>query len=266
MWRQGLSIVNVFRYAGVVALFVLIGEVAAAESNDPRDDPAVEKQLIAMNNGSTWFHPDLFGEFTAMRYYSNRNYRSARKYFEYGARYADKFSQLSLGLMYINGEGGQKDPVTGEAWLEVAAERDYPDFVATRDRFKAALSPEQLQQAQRIRDELMQRYGDAVAKRRMTTQLALGNMQITGSRLGAFGNIMHFSVKPGCSGTTNIGGQSVPEAGCGGDGIYADSRWKPDLYFASRDAQWKATVTVGAIAPGSAPESKTPVGKSDDNH
>jgi hypothetical protein len=241
--------VNTRRFVSLIALVCVTAMAVAETPDDPRDDPVVKRKLISMNNASTWFHPDLFGEFSAMRYYSNRDYRDARKYFEYGALYADKFSQLSLGLMYINGEGGQKDPVTGEAWLEVAAERNYPAFVATRDRFKSTLSPEQLKHAQQLRDELMVRYGDAIAKRRMTTQLQLGNMQITGSRLGAFGNIMHFSAKQGCSGTANFDGQSVPEAGCGGDGIYADSRWKPDLYFASRDAQWKATVTVGAITP-----------------
>ncbi len=260
---------NVFCIAKVVALAGLISVVGAraAEPNDPLDDPAVEKALIAMNDASTWFHPDLFGEFTGVRYYTQRNYSGARKYFEYGARYADKFSQLSLGLMYINGEGGQKDPVTGEAWLELAAERNYADFVATRDRVKATLSPEQLEQAQRIRDELTLRYGDAVAKPRMATQLALGKMQITGSHLGAFGLILHVTSKSGCRGTSVIGGQSVPEAGCGGDSIYADSRWNPDQYFASRDAQWKATVTVGAIAPGNAPAPSTPPApKPDDAH
>jgi hypothetical protein len=50
-----------------------------------------------------------------------------------------------------------------------------------------------------------------------------------------------------CKGGVYIGGIALPEAGCGGDDIYAESRWKPEKYFARRDSQWKATVTVGDI-------------------
>ncbi len=55
-----------------------------------------------------------------------------------------------------------------------------------------------------------------------------------------------------------IGGLSIPEAGCGGEDIYAESRWKPEKYFARRDSQWKATVTVGDIADGGAASETKP--------
>ena len=102
----------------------------------------MQKMLRAMNDASTWYHPDLFGEFAGVKRYVNKNYADAMKYFEIGAYYADKFSQLSIGLMYVNGEGVPKDMLTGYAWIDIAAERDYPDFVATRDRVKAALTPD----------------------------------------------------------------------------------------------------------------------------
>jgi hypothetical protein len=165
-------------------LLLLLATAAVHAEDDPLDDPAVQKTLHAMADASTWYHPDQFGEFAGMRHYAHKQYDSALKYFEVGAYYADKLSQLSIGLMHLNGEGVPKDPVTAYAWFCVAAERDYPDFVATRDRTKAALTPAQLEQAAPIREKLEARYGDNVAKPRMAKQLHLGQMQMTGSRTG----------------------------------------------------------------------------------
>ncbi len=219
----------------------------AHADDDPLRDPAVQKTLRAMSNASIWYHPDQFGEFAGMRRYAHHYYPAALKYFKIGAYYADKLSQLSIGLMYLNGEGVAKDPVTAYAWLSVAAERDYPDFVATRDRVKAGLTPEQLQNSVAILTALQARYGDAVAKPRMARQLRLGMEQMTGSHTGFDFGAYHQSVKQNCSGGTVVGNVDAPEAGCGGADIYAESRWVPEKYFASRDALWKATVSVGAL-------------------
>jgi hypothetical protein len=219
--------------------------------DDPMQDPTVQKTLRAMNDASTWCHPDLFGEFAGVKRYVHKEYAGAMKYFEIGAYYADKFSQMSIGLMYVNGEGVPKDLLTGYAWLDIAAEREYPDFVATRDRVKASLTPDELQHAQAIRDKFALRYADKVAKPRMAQQLRFGREQMTGSHLGFDQGVKHDSPKGTlCKGGVFIGGIALPEAGCGGDDIYAESRWKPEKYFARRDSQWKATVTVGDITDG----------------
>ena len=160
-----------------------------------------------MNDASTWYHPDLFGEFAGVKRYVNKEYTGAMKYFEIGAYYADKFSQLSIGLMYVNGEGVPKDMLTGYAWIDIAAERDYPDFVATRDRVKAALTPDELQRAQAIRDKLALRYADKVAKPRMEQQLRFGREQMTGSHLGFDQGVKHDSPKGTlCKGSVFVGG------------------------------------------------------------
>ena len=41
------------------------------------DDPEVKKTLQAMGSTSTWFHPDLFGEFVGMRHYVHHQYADA---------------------------------------------------------------------------------------------------------------------------------------------------------------------------------------------
>lgn len=227
---------------------VLVATVATAHADeDPLNDPVVQKTLRAMNDASTWYHPDLFGEFAGMHRYADHNYAGAMKYFEIGAYYADKLSQLNIGLMYLNGEGIDKNPVNAFAWISIAAERDYADFVATRDRVKATLTPEQFMQAETLRAKLAEKYADVVAKPRMEKQLRLGRAQMTGSRLGTDFGVYHATVKNNCRGGVVVDGMAIPEAGCGGSDIYAPERWQPEKYFAQRDSQWKATVTVGDI-------------------
>jgi len=134
------------RLAQAAALAMTMTATAHADDDplkDPLKDPYVQKTLRAMNDASTWYHPDLFGEYAGMRHYAHRRYKEALKYFEVGAYYADKLSQLSIGLMHLNGEDVRTDPAAAYAWIDLAAERGYPDFVATRDRVLAQLTPAQ---------------------------------------------------------------------------------------------------------------------------
>lgn len=220
----------------------------------PEAGPQVERMLTAMNNASTWGHPDLFGEFAGMRLYSEGHYTAAIKYFKYGARYADKLSQLSIGLMYANGRGIKKNPVEACAWLALAAQRKYPSFVATRDRVCEALTPAQHDQAVAVLKKLLPEYGDEVAKKRMVRALNLAKMQSTGSRLGFDSGATTVGVKQNCGGPT-IGG--APVAGCGSNDFWSPWRWDPKKYFAARDAQWRGTVTVGALKDKNAAASGT---------
>ena len=224
-----------------------IGATAHAGST-PKTDEQTEKVLTAMNNASTWGHPDLFGEFAGMRHFSEGDYAGAMKYFRIGARYADKLSQLSIGLMYENGNGVAKDSVTACAWLAMAAERKYPSFMATRDRVCKALTPAQHDQAVAVLEKLMPVYGDAAAKPRMVRALQQAMTEGTGSRLGFDSGIYQSSAKQNCGGPTIYeGGVAVPQTGCGATNYYDPARWDPKQYFAARDAQWRGTVSVGSM-------------------
>ena len=214
--------------------------------DDALKEPGVQRALSAMTNASTVGHPDLYGEFSGMRHYSRHEYKQALKYFEVGALYADKLSQLCLGLMYMNGEGVSKDPVTAYAWMDIAAERNYPDFVATRDTLKATLTPEQLAQAMALRGKLAEKYGDNVAKHRLGVQLHQAQMRLAGSLTGFDYGVSSIKTNPNCGPTLVVGGQEQPQIGCGGS-VFAKAYWDPDLYFAARDREYKATVNVGAV-------------------
>lgn len=229
--------------AGMIATLALASASSIAQEAS-MDDPRAKAVLAAMARSNTWGHPDQFGEFTGMSYYADGNYAKAMKWFLEGARYADKLSQLSIGLMYLNGEGVAKDPVTAYAWVAIAAERNYPQFVATRDAIWRDLDESQRERAQTVYDTLYATYGDPVAKRRMIRELRMARAETVDRYLG-----IPVSTKapggpaPPCGANTIEG---APIAGCGGD-FYAGWRWQPDLYFKTRDATWDGTVSVGAL-------------------
>lgn len=240
-FRSGYAVRTCILLVGLT----IISLVSAAD--DPAKDLEVQKTLQAMHNASTWFHPDLYGMTQGFQDYAAHRYKAAIKHFEYGALYADKLSQLCLGLMYLNGEGTAKDPGTALAWLELAAERKYPQFVATRDEVARSLNIIQLERAKKVHETLQKRYGDAVAKHRMSVQLRQGMMNFTGSRTGYDSGAVQISpVK--CGPALVIGGRVVPQIGCGAmNDFLAKDNWEPKQYFAARDREWIGTVTVGPL-------------------
>ena len=237
------------------AVCSLMAATAAAASGEkpalPLQDKTSQEVLTAMSNSSTWGHPDEYGEFTGMQRYADGNFKAAMKYFLIGARYADKLSQLSIGLMYLNGQGVKKDPVAAFAWVAIAAERKYPQFLATRDALWAQLDTTQREQAKALLEKLYPEYGDRTAKRRMALVLRWNRSELTGSYLG-FGadsvisltpeQFLGKGAMPAC-GAKTIGGAAM--TGCGN--LYASWRWDPKQYFKARDNEWKGTVSVGKM-------------------
>ncbi|RUL64190.1 sel1 repeat family protein [Dyella dinghuensis] len=235
------------------------GDVAAAQS-----DQQLQHTLKSMKENSTEGHPDLHGQFGGILRYEKGDYAGAMKYFLLGARYADKVSQLSIGLMYLNGQGVPKDPVTGYAWIALSAERNYPKFVETRDSVWAQLDPDQRDKANEILKQLTAEYGDAVAKPRMVAELQQGKLHMTGSPLGVaifnsqatksqfFGNLSGAGL--GAAGLD--AGDPLPDCGLGsveggvitgcGD-FWAENRWNSKTYFKAQDSFWSGTVRVGAL-------------------
>jgi hypothetical protein len=231
----------------------------------PRSNPKIERILQAMGEASTDGHPDLFGQFAGMQRLFEGDYKGAMKYFKFGARYADKLSQISIGMMYLHGRGVSKNPATACAWITLAAERGYPSYVSARNQICVALSPTQHDQTMVLMDTLQPEYGDKVAMQRMKLALRIDRNSLTGSHLGHDSGVitmaMDTSHTPNCGGyTLFLGGVEVPARGCG--------RYDPKLedsktYFAARDAQWHGTVTVGELHKVNPPLSGADKKKSD---
>lgn len=224
---------------------------AASTAREESDDPEVQFMLRAMDRSSTQGHPDLFGRFTGMHCFATQDYACALKYFKFGAYYADKFSELALGLMYSNGNGVRKDPVKAWAWLALSASRGYPGFVATRERIGAKLTTAQRKAAESELKVLDKTYGDKVAMPRMLGAMRLALSQMTGSHTGFDSGVTTYSPE--------VGPQLTPR---GFGGLRDRWYWDPKDYFVQRDAQWgSGTVAVGALqqvrepAPASASSS-----------
>lgn len=250
------------------AAMALASNVAWAIDGDetpaPPPDRQTQKVLDAMRDSSTEGHPDLDGQFKGILHYEKGDYAGAMKYFLVGARYADKVSQLSIGLLYLNGQGVAKDATTACAWIALSAERNYPQFVATRDRVCTALDAQQRQQASAMLVQLTAVYGDAVAKPRMVAQLQQAKLQMTGSHTGFEANLAvvtlgQFSgnlTGPGFSAAGLDPGDPLPRCGLGtvegslitgcGD-FWASSRWNAATYFKATDNLWRGTVKVGPL-------------------
>jgi len=238
-----------------LAWLAAAGGPASGIAADSPDGHTAEEVLAAMDRTSTWGHPDQYNEFAGMHCYTRGDYPCALSRFREAARYADKLSQLSIGLMYLNGQGVDKDPVVAFAWVAIAAERRYPPFLATRDRLWANLDEKQRDRATELVARLYRQYGDATAKPRMTQVLRRQRARLTGSYLGFNQGV--WSLPPDgrqrpCGPTIDGG----PASGCGD--LYADWRWNPEKYFRSRDAAWTGTVSVGPLEPVRGKPGRTP--------
>lgn len=96
-------------------LCAIPGTAFAQNAPAPSNSDTVQA-LNAMDKTYTEGHPDVINEFAGMHRYAAGDYSGAMKSFLIAASYADKPSQLSIGLMYLNGQGVQKDPATAWAW------------------------------------------------------------------------------------------------------------------------------------------------------
>ncbi|MBD8873944.1 sel1 repeat family protein [Rhodanobacter sp. DHB23] len=215
------------------AACVLAQDGAGKAPESPR------QALSVLDKTYTTGHPDLYYEFDGMHRFVVGDYRGAMHYFRLAARYADKPSQLSIGLMYLEGQGVPRSPVMAYAWVALAAERNYPQFMATRDAIWGQLDADQRRQATQQEQALYAQYGDPVAKLRLEQAMrdSLADMSAGGLR-------PHQDVAVY---TSTGGGQCAGGDARDCDKLYADWFWNPRHYFATRDAAWSGTVTVGSL-------------------
>lgn len=114
----------------------------------------------------------LFMEGSA--HYERGNHRTAYSRFHYAALWADKRAQFNLGVMNVSGQVLDMPPDTGLpcvasgqpmacgwAWLELSAEREYPQFRRTADEVWSRMNEGQRRAGRQILAEsLLPRYGD----------------------------------------------------------------------------------------------------------
>jgi len=171
------------------------------------------------------------------RFYQNGWFFTARHRFKRAAHWADKMAQHNLGVIWYRGDGVERDPARAWAWFELAAERDYPEFVGIANAVWDELSPVDRQRGRAYLDDLMPRYEDAVAVPRTARRMTWDRRQVTGSRVGFVGNLEIYDID-----------SAVPRSG---EEYFSEETWDFEQIVSREkqlfDALARARVTIGEM-------------------
>lgn len=216
----------------VAALALAISSAQGSElpGADPEAAGSPTQQAIMSSDGFLSHHPDLRHRMAGTRAFENGYYEDALSHFRRAAHHADKASQAMLGEMYFTGNGVAADRALGYAWMDLAAERRYPAFLALREHYWAQLTAAERERAVEVGQEIYAEYEDAVAQPRLEIHLRRGRRGMTGSRVGTVGNLI-VELPPGPDG--------LPLQVLGSQ--YYDRRyWEPKEYWAWQAEVWGA--------------------------
>jgi uncharacterized protein len=212
-----------------LAVAVLLGMLATSPTLAQDSRPGgVSHEDILNSSGFLAAHPDLRWRREGLWALEQGRGGEAFTFFQRAARYADKPSQAMLAEMLWTGRGVAVDRPLAYAWMDLAAERGYPSFLAPRERYWNELSDAERERAVQVGLPLMDEYGDAVAKPRLALLLKRERRNVTGSRTGFVGNLEIQVPGPGGMWQT-----------ISGDRFYDEELWEPEKYFAWQDRVWK---------------------------
>jgi len=245
-----------------VALCAQAHPPAAASAVTPeREAVRVDTDAEALANFDMLYarsadHPNeryrLYGQKAA----ATGNWGDAARDFRLASRYADKYSQHRLSLMYWHGVGVAEDRVEGYIWADLAAERGYPQFLAIREKMWAELTPAQQAAVAKRGPARYDEFGDPAAKKRFSAALGQGRMNVTGSHTGFVG-FLGVSTPDQLQGTLGnvVDGLEIAK-------IHSPERSDPERYWQREDFVWKhAIVKIGEIevtAPVAPPPADAP--------
>jgi hypothetical protein len=227
---------------GVVPVTHWEGPVQRPTFGNYIGEPDIAPELLT--EGFLAAHPDIRWRREGLYAFNKKRYDEAYNCFRRAARYADKASMAMLAEMYWKGLGVTQDKEIGYVWMDLAAERMYPNFLILRERYWGELS--QAEQAAAIKrgQPVLAEFGDDVAKRRLNRVLKREMATITGSRVGYVGSLMIYPM------TGPLGGSAIPMLG---DEYYNRDYWRPEYYWKWQDKVWKAPpegkVEVGDLEP-----------------
>jgi hypothetical protein len=192
-------------------------------------EPDIAPELLT--EGFLAAHPDIRWRREGLHAFHIKKYDEACEYFRRAATYADKASMAMLAEMYWKGLGVARDRPIAYAWMDLAAERLYPNFTILRERYWSELDKAEQDDAVERGQALLAEFGDDAAKPRMEKVLRKESRHITGGRTGSVGFV-------------RIIPMTGPMAGKGqvmrADDYYRKDYWEPERYWAWQDEVWKA--------------------------
>jgi uncharacterized protein len=224
---------NAVRFAVRCACLALLCAVAGHVLAQDRDSGGgVERDMIVNSQHFLAAHPDIRWRREGVWALEQGQPGHAAEYFRRAARYADKPSQAMLAEMYWSGLGIEADRPLAYAWMDLAAERAYPVFLAKREHYWAQLTEAERARVMEVGVPLYEQYGDEVAKPRLERLLTRARRNVTGSRVGNVGALK--ILVPGPGGAAHS---------ISGDDFYDDRFWDPAQYWAWQDRTWKEPPT-----------------------
>lgn len=239
-----------------LAAVLPVSVLASTPANDPApaDAVAVDTDAMALDEFDALVkmaanHPNELYRLYANRDAANGNWAQAARNFRAAARYADKYSQHRLSMLFWHGVGVRQDRVEAYVWADLAAERGYPQFLAIREKMWSALTPAEQAQVATRGAPIVDEFGDHVAKKRFERALAQGLRQRTGSRTGFDAGLYISSIGPGNQLFGSLGGVNLAQ-------MFEASRTDPAKYWELEDRVWKsAVVEIGEVEeiPGAKP-------------
>ncbi|WP_156924715.1 hypothetical protein [Pseudoxanthomonas sp. J35] len=216
---------------GIVSLLLVLLPAASLQAEPSRAERRFAE--LSGTSGFQAYHPDLRFRQLGIEAYARGDHGEALRRFLRAARFADKPSQAMVAEAYWHGRGVEADRALGYVWMDLAAERGYPDFIQFRERYWAALTGAERERALAIGPAVFDEYADAVAQPRMAAWLLRGRSKAAGSRTGFVGSLVVQVMDgdaPGGVRTYN------------GRDYYAEEYWKPREYWRLQDEIWRAPV------------------------
>jgi hypothetical protein len=244
-------------YAQAVTVAEPTGEAAVASTTDKQHWSDLDSILRNAEG-----HPNEIWRLHGAESAARGDWKDAYGFFRRAARYADKYSQHRISLMYWHGVGVAPDRALAYAWADLAAERMYPQFVLLREKMWAQMDEGQRKQAIAEGQAIYDEFGDAVAKKRFADAMAQAKRRTTGSHTGFVGTLVVQA--PGSGGNLSGGPGSAKVSE-----LYEQSRWDVKNYWKIEEVMWSiGFVDVGPLErvegaappPPTSPTSPTPAG------
>lgn len=228
------------RHRLVLPLLLAVAVVPAVHAQDSQDpDRRPQERTVLTSDAFLNSHPDLKYRLSGLHLHGEQDWTRAVEDFRRAAYYGDKPAQGMLAEMHWAGQGVATDRAIAYAWMDIAAERGYPVFVAKREQYWAALTPDERERAVEVGTGMYDEYGDPAAKPRLERLLKKARRETTGSRTGHVGNLT--IVVPTPQGNREVRGTT----------FYAEKFWEPEQYWQWQDRDWKepakGEVTVGDV-------------------
>ncbi|HEX7914556.1 hypothetical protein [Rudaea sp.] len=217
--------------------------LATALPSFPLAAATLDSRVLA-SSGFLEAHPDVYWRGLALERYKKQNYVEAFDLFRRVSRYADKASQSMVAEMLWEGKGTPMDHALAYAWMDLAAEREYPQLAAWRERYWHELTPDEQRRALDVGKAVYAEYRDSVTKPRLENKLQLARLDVLGWMEGAD------VLLPDSNGIVSIAGQHDRVYN---QHYYDPNYWDPKLYWRRVDKEWNATVTVGPLSEKPSP-------------